>query len=865
MKLSPLVILLLLYLSIELPAQDIPSNLISEIRVSLSVSDKSLEHVLQEITSRYNVEFSYSSNVIDVSRKVSIHVQEQPLGQVLNLLLEGFPNSYSIVKKRIVFSRKKPPLFQTVKGKIIDVGSKHPIAGATVFISGANPLSGAVTDEDGIFKIDNVPIGRQEIIVSHVSYEPFRLPSFLVISGKENIFFIELNEASTVLEEVVISDGKEAARYEHDLAVVGNHTIHIEEAKRYASSLNDPARMVSSAPGVAGDDFMENAIVIRGNSSRGLLWRVEGIDVPNPNHFAEEGDSGGGVSIINGHMLDHSHLLTGAFPSRYGNALSGVLDLRLRNGNNEKREYYFQASSMGLDMAAEGPFAKGKSASYLINYRYSSFSLLDKAGFSFSPSNTATRFQDLSFKMNFPTKKSGTFSFFGIGGLSSYQLDSSSVKGKYSSTMGILALSHDYQINTSTSLRSSISLSGTEIDQVRDYQSFSSLNYQYQETFIKKFARASVTINKKLSAHHLLEGGVFYSQMMFDFKDQIKEEIQGNSDRIFSFFDDKGQAGLTQGYLSWQSRIGEKWLFVNGLHAMHFGLNGKTSLEPRTSISYYLSSRHSLHAAYGVHSRIEPLQYYFARFIMPDQSEVQYNKDLGFTKARHYNLAYNFTVRDDLFFKAEAYYQDLYNIAVRNDSASIFSTISVYEGFTNFELINQGTGTNYGLEVSLEKSFTNNYYFNVNGSLFKATYVTKNFVERNTPYNGSFNAHILAGKVVGLGENKKNKTLSVNTRAVWRGGKRYIPINIMKSRENGTVVLDFQEAYNHQLEDYTRLDLQLTYRFNLPRYTGEWKLDVFNLTGERNITQLFYDTVNKDIKHQTQLGIFPVLSYRMEF
>lgn len=453
MKLSCLVSLLYFLTTMALPAQNTYPNPIFETKVTLDISEESLEYVLQEITRKYKIEFSYSSNILDVSRKVSIHVREQPLSQVLSLLLAGFPNSYSIIKNRIVFLKEKQPLFQTVKGKIIDVGSKHPIAGATVFISGANPLLGAVTGEDGYFKIENVPIGRQDLFITHVSYEPFHVTSFLVISGKENNFFIELAEATKNLEEVIISEEKEMARYNHDLAVVGSHTIQVEEAKRHASSLNDPARMVSSAPGVAGDDFMENSIVIRGNSSRGLLWRVEGIDVPNPNHFAEEGDSGGGVSIINGHMLDHSHLLTGAFPSRYGNALSGVLDLRLRNGNNDKREYYFQSSSMGLDMAAEGPFVKGKSASYLINWRYSSFSLLDKTGFTFSPSNTATRFQDVSFKVNFPTKKAGVVSLFGIGGLSSYQFDSSTVEGNYHSKMGILALSHDYQINTSTSLR----------------------------------------------------------------------------------------------------------------------------------------------------------------------------------------------------------------------------------------------------------------------------------------------------------------------------------------------------------------------------------------------------------------------------
>ncbi len=845
-------------------AQDHDAQNVLDTNISLQTKEETLENILSEISRKYQVEFSYSSNLIDISRKITINGNDQPLGQFLLQIFDGYPVSVSAIKTRIIFQKQKEPLFQTIKGKVVDVGSKAPVTGVSVFISG-HPGLGSITNEEGLFKIENVPIGRQSLHISHISYEPFHLPSFLVISGKENIFFIELTEAQGVLEEVVVTDGKFQSNHKHDLAVASTQPLNIGEAKRFASSLNDPARMVSSAPGVAGDDFMENSISIRGNSSRGLLWRVEGIDIPNPNHFAEEGASGGGVSIINSHMLDQSHLLTGAFPSRYGNALSGVLDLRLRNGNNETREHYFQAGTMGLDMATEGPFVKGRAASYLINYRYSSFSLLDKVGFSLSPSNTATRFQDMAFKVNLPAQKLGEFSIFGIGGSNAFDIDSVAMGGFSKSKMGIVGLVHAVNINNTTSLKSNFSISGSSINQVREYSFGNIADYQYRERYAKTYARASATLHKKLFPGHNLEAGFIYTQLSYNFKDDINEENSELPLNNFFYFDDQGNAGLTQAYLSGTSKLGNKWMMVNGIHFMYFGLNGKYSIEPRSTLTYQLSATQNIYGAFGIHSRIEPLQYYFARFVTPQQEQIQYNRNLDFTKSRHYVLGYNHLVKPGLLVKVESYYQGLYNVAIQNDTSSIFSSISVYEGFNTNELLNQGTGTNYGIEASFEKSFSKSYYLNINGSLYNATFVAGNFLERNSPYNGSFNTHLLAGKVFGLGADKKQKTISINARAVWRGGKRYIPIDIDQSRASNIEVPDINNAFKNQFDDYRRLDLQVVYRYNLPKFTGEWKIDIFNVTGEKSIVGFNYDRNSQNIKATRQLGIFPVIAYKMEF
>jgi hypothetical protein len=407
---------------------------------------------------------------------------------------------------------------------------------------------------------------------------------------------------------------------------------------------------------------------------------------------------------MSANMLADSDFITSAFPARYGNALSGVLDLRLRNGNAEKQEYTIQAGTMGLDLAVEGPFKKGAKASYLVNYRYSMFSLLNRTSFAIQTKNQATHFQDATFKIYVPTSHLGTFSVFGTGGLSNFATDSVTATGQNQSDVGVLGLAHQFQFNASTSVHTVLSLSGTRIGQ---YRQFSPVNTdsssQYaEEDFRKGYARASVLFYKKWKASHLLEAGLTLSQLSYNFRDYHQPE--NATSRSSSLFDDSGKAGLVQSHLSWRYRLGDKWTVITGVHALYFGLTQRTSLEPRAGLTWQFHPKHSLHGGFGVHSRIEPLQYYFARFQLPGQNKIQYNRNLDFTKARHYVVGYDFQPRRDLQVRAEAYYQDLYKVAVRDDSSGIFSTISVYEGFSNYALVNKGDGTNYGLELSLEKA-----------------------------------------------------------------------------------------------------------------------------------------------------------------
>jgi hypothetical protein len=582
-----------------------------EKRISVVLSDVTLAEALQTIGGQSEVAFAYSSNVVPTGQRVTLRAADQPLAQVLDALLGPYGLTYRARGSRVVLRRAAAPLGQTVKGTVIDRASRAPIPGVAVVVVSAQPPIGATTDANGDFRLQQVPVGRQTIRLTHIGYETGLAANLLVGAGSETVLPVELTEAVTPMAEVVVTDAANRLEPLDGMATVSARPLPMAEAKRYAASLNDPARITSGYAGVSGDDYLENALVVRGNSSRGLLWRLEGVEMPNPNHFADEGASGGGVSIVSAHVLAHSDFLTGAFPARYGNALSGVLDLRLRNGNAEKREYAVQAGTMGLDVALEGPFRKGKGASYLVNGRYSLFSLLNRAGFNVGNANTATRFGDAAFKLHFPAGRGGVFSVFGVGGLSGYHLDSVYVTGRNRSDMGVVGVSHGWQAGPTTSLRTVLSLSGTRIGSDRTPSPGDNPVEMHRDDFRKSFARASVTLHKKLSARHLLEAGVTYSHLAYRFRDS-REATPGGQWQDGTLFDDAGNTALVQGYLSGQYRLGEQLTLTGGLHALYFGLNGHTSAEPRAGLTWKFRPNQALRVGLGVHSRVEPLQYYFA-------------------------------------------------------------------------------------------------------------------------------------------------------------------------------------------------------------------------------------------------------------
>lgn len=763
---------------------------------------------------------------------------------------------------------------QTLKGTVIDKQAGSPVPGATILLlDSLSAVKGTLSDENGRWRLEGVPVGRKTIQVTMPGYAPVTRSNLMLLSGKELDIEIALEEMVTELATVEITDREAKHQALNQMATVSARSFSIEEAGRYSGSFSDPARMAQNFAGVSGASDDRNDIIIRGNSPTGVLWRMEGIDIPSPNHFGTLGTTGGPVSMLNINNLSNSDFMTSAFTADYGNALAGVFDLRLRNGNADRREYLAQVGFNGFEGGLEGPFKKGGRASYLANYRYSMLAIASALGLQFGTGASVPYYQDLTFKLNFPTKKAGTFSVFGVGGISDIEFlakdagdnnlySTSTRNANFGSNTGFTGVSHTYFFNENTYGRLVLSVSGTQNDGKIDSilpggaglkRFYGTSNSQVKYALNYKF-------NRKFNVRNTLSIGLMADQYQLHILDSVLTTL-GTYRHVRDF---DGGAALVQAYANWLHRFSDAFSMTLGLHSQHFLLNGAQSLEPRLGLRYKLTERQNLNFGAGMHSQLQPLTVYFVKDRNAEPATVLPNKGLDFTRALHAVVGYDLLLSEAVRIKAETYYQHLYNVPV-NTFASPFSMLNAGRDFVlpnQIDLENTGTGYNYGFELTLERFFSKGYYFLGTVSLFQSRYTGSDGVERNTAFNGNMVLNGLAGKEFKLG---KQMTLSFDTKVTYAGGNRYTPIDLAASAAAGREVNIVEQSFEARLPDYFRADFKTTLRMNFKGFAQQFSVDLQNISNHQNVFQYGYNATTGKISTIYQRGFFPDIQYKILF
>ncbi|MGZ4049638.1 MAG: TonB-dependent receptor plug domain-containing protein [Bacteroidia bacterium] len=673
------------------------------------------------------------------------------------------------------------------------------------------------------------------------------------------------------MKEIVVTDKTEKNKPLNSMSTVSTRTFSVEETQKFAAALNDPARMATSFPGVVqpGDG---NDISIRGNSPNGLLWRMEGVDIPNPNHFSSVGSSGGGISILSAQLLSNSDFSTGAFAAEYGNALSGVFDLKLRKGNNEKREYTIQLGVLGADISTEGPFKKGYDGSYLINYRYSSLLLMKRLGLPIG--DATTNFQDLSFNISLPAKKAGTFGIFGFGGLS-YQNteakkdslkweddDFTRLNTRFYSNTGAVGLTNTKLFENHSYLKTALVFSGTqngysEAKMNSDYDTFTQ---QYEEKHSQNKISFSTSYTKKISVKSNIRTGFIINQLYFNLNQKDLADTTVLIDKI----NVKGNTQTAQVFFQWNYKLSPKLTTNVGLHYLQLFLNNTYSLEPRASLKYEISSKHILTFGYGLHSQIQPIGVYFAKEAV-NGNYITPNKNLGLSKAQHFVLGYDFNINDFSHIKTEVYYQALFNIPISTNPNSTYSILNETDGYTTEPLSNKGLGQNYGLELSYERFLHKDIYYLLSASVFDSKYKAANNYWYNTRYNTNYAGAVTIGKEWTLSEKRKSRIIGFNIKTVYVGGLRYTPIDLPASISAGETKYIDANAFENKNPDYFRMDIRISLKRNYRKLTSTLALDVQNVTNRKNVGGEYFDLKTGQIKYTYQSQIIPLLSFRLEF
>lgn len=770
-------------------------------------------------------------------------------------------------------------LTQTIRGVVVDQQSGIQIPGATIILLNSNPVNGTTSDINGDFALKNVPVGRQSIQITFIGYQPVLLKNLIINSGKELALTIQLLESATNLNEVVVSSKKVKEKAINEMALVSARSFTLDQATRYAGAFNDPARMAANFAGVTASEDLRNDIIVRGNSPNAVMYRLEGVQTPGPNHFGSYGGAGGAISMLSQNILDNSDFLTGAFPAEYGNAIGGVFDINLRNGNHHKREYSAQFGFRGLEFTAEGPFSKKGKGSYLINYRYSTFEVFDALGFSIGVPATP-RYQDISFKIDIPTgKKIGRFVLFGIGGTAAIDLKDSEVENSKeffsqdkpsdihnNTELGIVGLSNFHILSPKTTGKLSVISSFS-----REKYKADSLTAPNFKTAVRhsdgNFYDTGINITYKLR-HKLNAKNLFVTGIVARFNQLHFEESSTENGIYQNILNHNGNMESYQAYIDWQHRFSDKVTLNTGLHYMNFQLTNSQVIEPRVALKWQVDNNQAFNLGFGAHSQgLVPYAYFITKNNSNGEKAYK-NRDLGLMKSLHYVIGYNRALTESISLKAEAYYQDLYDIPVEKTSSafSAINTGSNFEGFPDDKdvLENKGTGTNYGLELTLEKSFSNQSYFMFTSSLFDSKYKGSDDIERNTAYNQNYVFNLLGGKEWKVGKSKNN-TFGFNVRMNWIGGRRYTPIDRSASQVRKEIVTIEAQSYQNRYDDYFRLDLKLSYTLNKTRLSHQFSIDIQNLTNKQNIFQENYNLSTNSFTTEYQQGFVPEIQYKIIF
>jgi hypothetical protein len=771
-------------------------------------------------------------------------------------------------------NRNKPQLTQTIKGTLTDKGTKLPLAGVTIKLVSNSNVKQVSTNAQGIFRLTDVPLGRQVLQASLTGYGQVTLSEILVTSGKEPIFNLEMEAQANNLNEVVVNanSGKKPL---NQMALTSGRSFSPEETNRYAGAFFDPARMAQSFAGVvAGGD--DNEIIVRGNSPKSLQWRLEGIEIINPNHFGSEGASGGAISMINTTVLSTSDFFTGGLAAEYSNALSGVFDLKFRKGNTDKREYAFNIGILGAGATLEGPFKKGGNSSYLISYRYSSLSLLEKAGVKVSDEGVP-KYQDLSFNFVFPTKKAGTFSLFGIGGLSKLSRDAERDHTKWEERMdgqdlrfgynaGSTGLKHLYIASSKLYFNNIISVSAnrssSQMDTLtNDYQKSLSDKNLYTNTAI----RYAGTMNYNINPANVIRAGVNASFLSYNLYGlQYNTELKALKELI----NQKGSTSSYDVFVQHKSELSRGLTLNTGVHANYFMLSKSWTAEPRVGLNIELPADQQLSFGAGMYSRLEPLSYYFAKGNESSAGPgTAANNKLEPTKSAQAVLGYEKLFVGGLKFKTEVYYQHLYDVPVSADPSVNFSLLNVSDNSAISSsayrsLVNKGTGKNYGIELSLEKSLSKGYYFMVTSSFFDSKFKALSKQEFNTAFNTRYVGNLLFGKEWKAG---RNNIFGLNGKLIYAGGRRYTPVLAEESMRLDEEVIDQNKINTLTADPYMRVDFSASYRINGKKVSHLILMDIQNLLNKENTTGMHYNSSKRIIEAEKWSGVIPTLNYRIEF
>jgi hypothetical protein len=763
---------------------------------------------------------------------------------------------------------------QTLRGTVREFGGTQPIVGATVLVYPGNSRGTAValaTNPSGAFVFEQLRPGYYRCEVAAVGYQSVHITEIPVVAGKEQVLDVELRHFVAQLPEVTISTGLPPGR--RPFQPLSEIPLSRDQTLRFPAMFFDPGRLAAAYPGVSQTDDGTNSMSIRGNSPAALRWRLEGLDIVNPNHLPNAGTlsdapaaASGGVLLFSAQMLANSSLLTGAFPAGYGDAVGGVMDMNLRAGNDRKHEYTVQAGLVGLDVAAEGPLGKHQEgqASYLVNYRYSTVGLLGQLGVSFG--DEQINFQDLSYNLHFTGKNGGQYSFFGLGGKSEnifkHQEDSTKVKYDkerydidFRSETGVVGGSGKWILGAGNWLKTALVYSQQNNNWYKSAV-FYPPPYAKDE---RKEARLAASLEWHVALQrHLLSAGTQVSRISFQ-ANIFKVQTPGSV--YYAPYNRSLTYTNVQPWLRWDwAAHNGRWNTQIGAQFHYNDVYRKMAPAPRGTVTYRMSNKHKIALGAGLYQQDAPGWMQVATL-----SQTGIRSAVPYLSSVQTGLRYTWFA--DLFWKisAEIFYQQTDHIPVQTYSQA--SLINTPEYIADLPLVGRSRVRNNGVELSIERSLQSGWFLLANGTLFDSRYQLQGGSWLDSRWDIGHLSNVTFGKEWQREKSATTtRTVGVGLRGVWAGGPRKADIDLAASVQEQQTILDESRGYYRQDSDYFRADFRVYWKRSLgTRRNSTFALDIQNLTAQQNLAYQYYDPLTQNIENKYQLGPIPNFSWKMEF
>lgn len=768
-----------------------------------------------------------------------------------------------------------------VHGTIIDARTREPMVGVNVIVEDT-PM-GAASDADGKYLISDLEVGIYTVTFSMIGYEQQILTDVLVNSSQTTYKNVELRQSSLLSKEEVTVTAYSYFTKQEEIPV-SYRNLNYEEVRRSPGAREDVGRMVQNLPGVSASTDDRNDLIIRGGSPSEVLYMVDNVEIPNPNHFPTQGATGGPISMINSQLIEDVNFMAGGFSAKYGNKLSGVLDINYRNGNRKEYNGKLDLSFAGAGANMEGPLSNGRGAWMFSLHR----SFLDLAS-NFLNYGGVPIYANTQGKIVYDLTSDTRLSIIGIAGTDHITVEPAIERGDFlvgeidtSNYQWVLNKNRQYTIGGNLSkiwtphLHSNFTLSRNETHFFTDVNmnekrverpSDGNLRIGLLNKYQMYDNHSTEVVNDlKTDWTYLFDSGdklnfgaylkvmsydhqIVYTPTPEDTINNIGVEIVGDTINAKQSWTPK--SGI---YAEYIKQMTPKITLNLGLRYDNFNLLATHDLAPRFGISYQISDNLTFNAATGIFYQSPDLIYITGN---------PRNKD-RFTSIRsdHYIAGFDYLLSEATMASVEIYRKNYSQYPVASDPNYDFITMAnsgaSYGSVQTGAGVSEGTGQATGFEFLLQKKSIKDLYGLISYSYSVIRHAALDGVLRPGAFDNRHVVNIVAGY-------RFSKHWEISGKWRYAGGRPYTPYDREASILAGAGRLNLNRINGMRYSPYHRLDVRFDHRSYYQHMTLVTYFSIENVYNRKNQSAVFWNNDREKMQYGYQTGFFPVGGFSLEF